>query len=35
MPNGTLNCDHRLWAGSTHVSFWTNRHLASRLSCLL
>src|SRR5436305_4666587 len=29
MPNGTLNCDHRRLAGSTHVSFWTNRHLAS------
>src|SRR5437867_9071145 len=29
MLNGTLNCDHRREAGSTHVSFWTNRHLAS------
>jgi transposase len=29
MPNGTLNCDHRREAGSTHVSFWTNRHLTS------
>src|SRR5215216_2271748 len=29
MPNGTLNCDHRHTVGSTHVSFWTNRHLAS------
>src|SRR5215213_7056768 len=35
MPNGTLNCDHRLLAASTRVSFWTNRHLASPLLALL
>src|SRR5215207_4450223 len=29
MPNGTLSCDQRLWARSTHVSFTTNRHLTS------
>jgi transposase len=29
MPNGTLFCDHRHLSGSTRVSFWTNRHLAS------
>jgi transposase len=29
MLNGTLNCDHRRLSGSTHVSFWTNQHLAS------
>jgi transposase len=29
MLNGTLGCDHRPKAGSTRVSFITNRHLAS------
>src|SRR5690348_231622 len=35
MPNGTLNCAHRLLAASTRVSFTTNRHLASPLIALL
>src|SRR6266571_858877 len=30
MLYGTLFCDHRPPSGSTRVSFWTNRHLASR-----
>src|SRR5215207_274794 len=35
MPNGTLSCDQRLWARSTHVSFTTNRHLTSLRTALL
>src|SRR5262245_30383511 len=27
--NGTLFCVNGPWVGSTRVSFWTNRHLAS------
>src|SRR5262245_9817102 len=32
MLNGTLNCDRRHLSESTHVSFWTNRHLTSQHS---
>src|SRR4051812_36593134 len=35
MLNGTLDCDHRPSSGSTRVSFWTNRHLASHRIGLL
>jgi transposase len=30
MPSGTLFCDHRPKAGSTHVRFASNRHLTSQ-----
>jgi transposase len=35
MPNGTLHCVNRPLAGSTRVSFWTNRHLTSLLYQIL